>query len=72
MLGIKKASNATGKKLMGVCAGLANHFKMEVSLLRIITVLCSIVFFPIVPIGYLVFALIMEDEDSAGVVEHKQ
>ena len=27
--------------------------------------------FPIVPIGCLVFALIMEDEDSAGVVEHK-
>lgn len=62
VLGIKKASNANGKKVMGVCAGFARHFKMDVGLLRVITVLCSVVFFPIVPILYLIFALIMEEE----------
>lgn len=62
MIGIKKATKANGAKLTGVCMGIARQYNMDVNLLRIIVVLCSLVFFPLVPILYLIFALVMEDD----------
>lgn len=57
--------------MFGLLKGMFKNKRFYVYICLQLRTVCAIVFFPIVPIGYLVFALIMEDEDSAGVVENK-
>jgi len=45
--------------IAGVCSGIAEYFNIDPSIVRIITVVAGIVLFPIVPIAYIVLAIIL-------------
>jgi phage shock protein C len=51
-----------GRKVAGVCQGLANYMGWDVTLLRAITVVLSIVTFPLGIIAYLIFWLVVPEE----------
>ncbi len=51
-----------GRKLAGVCQGLANQYGWDVTLIRVITVLLAVFTFPIALIAYLLFWLIVPEE----------
>ena len=51
-----------GRKLAGVCQGLANQYGWDVTLVRVITVLVAVFTFPIGLIAYLLFWLIVPEE----------
>ena len=44
---------------LGVCAGLANFFGFDLTLIRVITAIGAFLFFPTVLIGYFVLALLL-------------
>jgi phage shock protein C len=52
----------TGRKVAGVCQGLANYMGWDVTLLRVITVILSLVTFPLGIIAYLIFWLVVPEE----------
>jgi phage shock protein C len=52
----------TGRKVAGVCQGMANHYGWDVSLTRVIAVLLVIFTFPIGLLAYALFWLIMPEE----------
>ena len=52
--------NKQEAKIMGVCAGLADHFDIDVTLVRIAMVLSLIVTFPVVGFAYLVIGMVSE------------
>ena len=47
-------------KLLGVCAGIADHFGIDVGLVRAGMALSAILTFPLVAIGYFVVALVAQ------------
>jgi phage shock protein C len=51
-----------GRKLAGVCQGLANQYGWDVTLTRVIAVLLAVFTFPIGLIVYLLFWLIVPEE----------
>ncbi len=51
-----------GRKVAGVCQGLANQYGWDVTLIRVVTVLLAIFTFPIALIAYLLFWLIVPEE----------
>jgi phage shock protein C len=51
-----------GRKLAGVCQGLANQYGWDVTLVRVIAVLLAVFTFPIGVIAYLLFWLIVPEE----------
>ena len=51
-----------GRKLAGVCQGLANQYGWDVTLIRVITVLLAVFTFPVALIAYLLFWLIVPEE----------
>ena len=50
----------TERKLAGVCGGLAEYFNMDVSLMRLITVLVAL--FSIGVLAYIVAALVIPEK----------
>ena len=55
----------TGRKLAGVCQGLANHYGWDVTLTRVIAVLLAVATFPIGLVAYLLFWVLLPDEPQA-------
>lgn len=51
-----------GRKIAGVCQGLANHLGWDVTILRVITVVLAILTFPLGVIAYLIFWLVVPEE----------
>jgi phage shock protein C len=51
-----------GRKLAGVCQGLANQYGWDVTLVRVITVLLAVFTFPVALIAYCLFWLIVPEE----------
>jgi phage shock protein C len=51
-----------GRKMAGVCQGLANQYGWDVTLVRVIAVLLAVFTFPIGVIAYLLFWLIVPEE----------
>jgi phage shock protein C len=51
-----------GRKIAGVCQGLSNQYGWDVTWTRVITVLLAILIFPIGPLLYGLFWLIMPEE----------
>jgi phage shock protein C len=45
-----------GRKVSGVCQGLANHYGWDVTMVRIVMLLLAIVAFPV---GFILYAIIM-------------
>jgi len=54
-----------GRKLAGVCQGLANQFRWDVTWTRVIAVVLAIVVFPIGLLAYGVLWLMMPEEPFA-------
>jgi phage shock protein C len=48
-------------KVMGVCAGFADHFEIDVSLVRVATVLAVLMTFPMVLIAYFILGAVASD-----------
>lgn len=57
----------TGRKIAGVCQGLANHMDWDVTLLRVVTVLLAFVTFPLGIIAYLTLWLVMPEGPVAAL-----
>ena len=56
-----------GRKLAGVCRGLANHYGWDITLIRVITVLLAILVFPIGEVAYVLFWVMVPEEPRAVV-----
>jgi phage shock protein C len=54
-----------GRKLAGVCRGLANHYGWDVTLIRVIAVLLAILVFPIGEVAYVLFWVMVPEEPRA-------
>lgn len=55
--------NKADGKIMGVCAGLSDHFEIDVTLMRVAMVMALILTFPIVGFAYLAVALLAQSQD---------
>jgi phage shock protein C len=55
----------TGRKLAGVCQGLANHYGWDVTMTRVIAVLLAVATFPIGLVAYVLFWVLLPDEPQA-------
>ncbi len=51
-----------GRKLAGVCQGLANHYGWDVTVTRVIAVLLAVVLFPVGLVAYAAFWVLMPQE----------
>lgn len=51
-----------GRKLAGVCQGLANHYGWDVTLTRIIALVLAVGIFPVGLIAYIVFWVMVPEE----------
>jgi phage shock protein C len=59
----------SGRWLAGVCAGLADYFAVDATLIRVIFLVCSL-FAALGPVVYVVaWVLIPEEGESASIVE---
>ena len=56
-----------GRKIAGVCQGLANHYGWDVTLVRVIAVLLTIALIPLGLVAYLLFWLIVPQEPQTAV-----
>jgi phage shock protein C len=57
----------TGKKIAGVCQGLANHYGWDVNITRVIAVLITVAVTPLGLIGYALFWVILPQETQTTV-----
>jgi phage shock protein C len=55
----------TGRKIAGVCQGIANQFGWDVTLVRVVTAVLGIFTFPIAVLVYLLMWLIVPEEARA-------
>lgn len=49
------------RKIAGVCAGFAEYFDLDVTLIRLLMVLLGIFVFPLAEIGYIVAWIVMPE-----------
>lgn len=56
---------ASGGKVFGVCAGIADHFGWSRLAVRLVTLLGLVFFFPAVLIAYLLAALLLDTEPES-------
>ena len=56
-----------GRKLAGVCRGLANHYGWDVTLIRVIVVVLAIFVFPVGEVAYVLFWVMVPEESPAVV-----
>jgi phage shock protein C len=52
----------TGRKIAGVCAGFAEYFGVDVTLVRLLWIVLGICMFPFLEIAYIVAWIIVPDE----------
>lgn len=50
------------RKIAGVCAGFAEYFGTDVTLIRLIVILLGIFVFPLAEIGYVIAWIVMPEE----------
>lgn len=55
--------NRSEGKFLGVCAGIADHFGIDVTLVRVATVVAVLIGMPFVILGYFVAAFVARDRD---------
>jgi phage shock protein C len=56
-----------GRKLAGVCRGLANQYGWDVTLTRVIAVLLAVLVFPVGLVAYVLFWVMVPEEPRAVV-----
>lgn len=54
-----KLYRSSDKVIAGVCAGIADEFKLDTKMVRIVTLVAALLLCGAVAIGYLVLALIL-------------
>lgn len=59
--------NKMDGKVMGVCAGISDHFDIDVTLVRVAMVLALILTFPLVGFAYLAVAMVAKSGGGARV-----
>lgn len=59
-------------KWLGVCAGLADYFGVEVSFVRVGFVLGVILFSPVVLLGYILMGIILNEEPEGLYADEKE
>lgn len=55
-------------KVLGVCAGIANHFDVDVTLVRVGMAVSALVTFPMVAFGYFLVAMIVDQKGRSKPV----
>lgn len=63
--------NSHDKKIWGVCSGLANYSRMDVSIIRILWVVLTFLTFPIGILAYLLIAVLTSDESNNRIFGSK-
>ena len=51
-----------GRKLAGVCQGLANRYYWDVTLVRVIAILLAVAVFPVGLVAYFIFWVVVPEE----------
>lgn len=57
-----------GRKIAGVCAGFAEYFDLDVTLIRLVAVLLGIFAFPLTEIGYIIAWIVMPEASEMAIV----
>ena len=58
--------NKAEAKVMGVCAGIADHFDMDVSLVRVGMALAVLMTFPMMLVAYFIVAMVASETERRG------
>ena len=58
----------TNKMLLGVCAGIAEYFSIDPTVVRVATAIASIFFFPTV-IAYIVCAFVIPEKPDGEIID---
>jgi phage shock protein C len=56
--------NKAQAKVMGVCAGIADHFDMDVTIVRVGMALAVLMTFPMMLVAYFIMAAVASDDRS--------
>ncbi len=56
------------RKIAGVCAGFAEYFDLDVTLIRLVAVLLGVFAFPFAEIGYVIAWIIMPEVQEFAIV----
>jgi phage shock protein C len=56
------------RKIAGVCAGFAEYFDLDVTLIRLVAVLLGIFAFPFAEIGYVIAWIVMPEAPECAIV----
>jgi phage shock protein C len=56
------------RKIAGVCAGFAEYFDLDVTLIRLVTVLLGIFAFPLAEIGYIIAWIVMPEASEVAII----
>jgi len=57
--GPRKLTRSNDKMLGGVCAGVAEHLGVDPTIVRLLTVVLGVIFFPLAEIGYVIAWAVM-------------
>jgi phage shock protein C len=60
------------KKIWGVCAGIADYFRIDVSVIRILWVALTFLTFPLGALAYVLMAILVPDENRQTVFSSKR
>ena len=58
----------TGRKIAGVCAGFAEYFDLDVTLIRLVWLIAGILMLPFWAIGYIVAWIVIPDQPEMVVI----
>ncbi len=53
-------------KVLGVCAGIANHFDVDVTLVRVGMAISALMTFPLVVFGYFLVAMVVDQKGKSA------
>jgi phage shock protein C len=57
-----------GRKIAGVCAGFAEYFDVDVTLVRLVWLVAAIVMFPLGEVAYIVAWIVMPEESEVAAM----
>lgn len=57
----RRLTRSSDRMLGGVCAGVADYLGVDPTIVRLLTVVLGVIFFPLAEIGYLIAWMVMPD-----------
>ena len=67
-----KLTRSSNKMLAGVCAGLAEHFGLSTSAMRIVFIILLFITFSAAGIAYLILWILLPEGNSNGADNYKE